>query len=152
MGTFREAEDEDDLAKKLQERACPQCRRLLQPWETVCPNDGTASIPRTELAALDDELVAGLGLDPALFADLDDTAVADADREPDDADPDDDALADTGLDDATPPPTQAPAPTQAPTPPPTPAPARLPATGPAEVHWPPGDQQISWSTDSQGHP
>lgn len=41
------------LEVDLELKACPTCRRELQPWERHCPEDGTAAVPRTSLSAGD---------------------------------------------------------------------------------------------------
>lgn len=37
----------------LEERACPRCRRVLHPWEDVCPDDGETAVDRASLSRTD---------------------------------------------------------------------------------------------------
>lgn len=44
--------DAAGLMVDLQDRACPQCREVWLPWQRLCPRDGTATIPASELLSL----------------------------------------------------------------------------------------------------
>ena len=37
------------LEVDLDLKACPTCRRELQPWQTTCPDDGAAAVQRRDL-------------------------------------------------------------------------------------------------------
>lgn len=41
------------LHMDLDERVCPRCRRALHPWETTCPDDGTAGVEGSSLTRAD---------------------------------------------------------------------------------------------------
>ncbi|CAN5304193.1 hypothetical protein BH20ACT8_BH20ACT8_13860 [soil metagenome] len=41
------------LELELDLLACPTCRRELHPWETTCPDDGAAAVPRAALTRED---------------------------------------------------------------------------------------------------
>lgn len=83
MGLFRPREEEDDegIPVSLQQKACPQCRRTLQPWENVCPEDGSAPISKVDLPAVQDQAISLI--DPALLLGLDEEIAADEGPKPD---------------------------------------------------------------------
>lgn len=44
-----EEKDPSGTSLDLERRHCPTCKRELPPWQEVCPDDGTAAVPLTEL-------------------------------------------------------------------------------------------------------
>ncbi len=61
----REEDEEDGMPVSLKQKACPVCRRTLDPWENICPEDGSLPIAKSDLPAVQDQ---ALGLiDPALL-------------------------------------------------------------------------------------
>ncbi|HWB72540.1 MAG TPA: hypothetical protein VG452_09995 [Egibacteraceae bacterium] len=57
MGVFSKRKDQEEpggsggsgLHIDLEERACPECRRALTPWQATCPHDGAPAVPRAQL-------------------------------------------------------------------------------------------------------
>ena len=78
MGVFAQNPKKQDqepggssgLQMDLDERACPECRRVLHPWETACPDDGAAGVERSSLPRTD------LPPPPAHLLDPEDPAAA----------------------------------------------------------------------------
>ena len=56
MGVFAKKGDFDEpggvgagLHLDLDQRYCTTCRRALQPWQDICPDDGGAAVPLGDL-------------------------------------------------------------------------------------------------------
>lgn len=59
MGLLRRSGLENDdtgagFSLDLDEKACPVCLRELKPWQTRCPDDGTAAVRKTDIGGRDD--------------------------------------------------------------------------------------------------
>ena len=79
MAQYQKRPDDDGLQLDLELRACVRCRRELLPWQTVCPDDGSEAVPKSDLPAATDPLLARHAHLLAEFAD-EDAADGDADR------------------------------------------------------------------------